>query len=344
MPIGAITPTQSPNLTPNSWLHPKRWLLLASVMLVAMMAGCSTSDSHDDTRLSLDKQSVMTVKMSKYQPSFAFDGIIIPTKSAVMDIASDARVDEIYVEAGDEVEAGAVLLRYSPDAPSQIASLDGVELNADIGPNADIELSADFNGTVTQLYAVAGTHYPKNTPLIELQDLSTLKFVSRLSATLVDHIKIGDAVTFGIDGVAHTGQISQVDTVIDDNRLIDVHVMIALTPSQNPQNLLGRSVVGHINYGQIQVGVMMPHAAIFDADMNPVSIDAFMKPPHKPETPVDGQIWVIKQNHRLALSPVKLLEYYPKNQQFLVQGITEDSLVVTRALPKSAHDQEVRLD
>ena len=83
--------------------------------------------------------------------------------------------------------------------------------------------------------------------------------------------------------------------------------------------------------------------AVYDAQMNAIDLEPFAKPPHKPESPIDGQIWVIKQNHRLALSPVKLLEYYPKNQQFLVQGITEDSLVVTQPLPKEAHDQEVHL-
>ena len=129
----------------------------------------------------------------------------------------------------------------------------------------------------------------------------------------------------------------------NDNRLIDVHVMIPLEPAQDPNDLLGRSVVGHIDYGQIQVGVMMPKMAVYDAQMNAIDLEPFAKPPHKPESPIDGQIWVIKQNHRLALSPVKLLEYYPKNQQFLVQGITEDSLVVTQPLPKEAHDQEVHL-
>lgn len=305
-------------------------LLIMAVLLMGCQDAKQTSADH---RISLDKQSIMTVKMSKYQPSFAFDGTIIPVKSVVMTLTDPAYVNDVFVQAGNEVNAGDALLSYSPD----VLDLDTLD------QSNDLKLNASLDGTVAQLYAVPDTHYSTNTPLLELQDLSTLKFISRLSATLMDHIKIGDAVTFGVGDDTYTGQISQVVSVPDDSRLIDVHVMIPLDPSKDPKDLLGHSVVGHINYGQIQVGVMMPRSAIYDANMTPISLDEFAKPPHKPESPVDGQIWVIKQDHRLALSPVKLLEYHPKNQQFLVQGITEDSLVVTHALPKHAHGQEVHL-
>lgn len=335
MPTGTVTHPRSMTHRPTSQDHTKPWLPVILTALIVCISGCSDrQNDRTDARISLDKQSVMTVKMSKYQPSFAFDGTIIPAQSMVMDLIDSAQVDEVFIQAGDEVTAGDVLLSYTPDM---------LEANAADQPHK-LELTAGFDATITQLYAVADTHYPKKTPLIELQDLNALKFISRLSATLMDYIKVGDAVTFGVDGVTHTGQISQVVSVADDDRLIDVHVMIPLEPSQDPRDLLGRSVVGHIDYGQIQVGVMMPRSAVYDAQMNVISLEPFAKPPHKPESPIDGQIWVIKQNHRLALSPVKLLEYYPKNQQFLVQGITEDSLVVTEPLPKEAHDQEVRLE
>lgn len=337
MPTGtAITTRQHLMLTPARPSRTSRLLPTAlMIILILILSGCNNhQDSGTDEHIVVDKQSVMTIKMSKYQPSFAFDGTIIPANSMVMDLADSAQVDEVFVHAGDKVDAGDALLSYSPDMLNDRA-IDQPQM---------LQLTAGFDGIITQLYAVPNTHYPAKTPLVELQDFSTLKFISRLSATLMDYIKVGDAVTFGVDGATYTGQISQVVTATDDHRLIDVHVMIPLEPSQDPTDLLGRSVVGHIDYGQIQVGVMMPRSAIYDADMNRISLEAFAKPPHKPESPVDGQIWVIKQNHRLALSPVKLLEYYPKNQQFLVQGITEDSLVVTEPLPKDAHDQAVRLE
>ncbi|WP_114144966.1 efflux RND transporter periplasmic adaptor subunit [Moraxella porci] len=334
MPTGAVTHYHQQAHHPTSQAHPKLWLAAIITALIVCICGCSDPQGGSaNTRISLDKQSVMTVKMSKYQPSFAFDGTIIPAKSAVMDLIDAAQVNEVFVQAGDEVTAGDVLLSYTPDMLTDNAANQSDELH----------LTAEFDGTITQLHAVSGTHYPKKTPLVEIQDLNALKFISRLSATLMDYIKVGDAVTFGVDGVTHTGQISQVVSASNDNRLIDVHVMIPLEPAQDPNDLLGRSVVGHIDYGQIQVGVMMPKMAVYDAQMNAIDLEPFAKPPHKPESPIDGQIWVIKQNHRLALSPVKLLEYYPKNQQFLVQGITEDSLVVTQPLPKEARDQEVHL-
>lgn len=334
MSTGAVTHYHQQAHHPTLQAHPKPWLTAIITALIVCICGCSDpQDGSTNTRISLDKQSVMTVKMSKYQPSFAFDGTIIPAKSAVMDLIDAAQVNEVFVQADDDVTAGDVLLSYTPDMLTNNAANQSDELH----------LTAVFDGTITQLYAVSGTHYPKKTPLVEIQDLNTLKFISRLPATLMDYIKVGDAVTFGVDGVTHTGQISQVVSASNDNRLIDVHVMIPLEPAQDPNDLLGRSVVGHIDYGQIQVGAMMPKMAVYDAQMNAIDLEPFAKPPHKPESPIDGQIWVIKQNHRLALSPVKLLEYYPKNQQFLVQGITEDSLVVTQPLPKEAHDQEVHL-
>ncbi|OOR84135.1 HlyD family efflux transporter periplasmic adaptor subunit [Moraxella canis] len=280
-----------------------------------------------DDGITLDKDSIMTVKMSKYQPSFAFDGKIIPANQASLSLDTAATVEHIFVDAGDDVSKDDVLLSYLTHLESS--------------PSEITALHAPFDGMIHAIFAHADEHYDAKTPLVEIYDISQLKFISHLSSALMDYIKLGDAVTFGIDGVAHVGQISQVNVNEQNPQLIEAHVIIALNPDETPKDLLGRRVVGHIDYGQIQVGVMMPRRAVYDRQLNILALDGFDEPPHKPDAPIDGYVWVVKQDHRLSLSPVKILEYHPKTEQFLVQGITEDSLVTTATLPKEAHDKQV---
>ena len=91
MPTGAVTHYHQQAHHPTSQAHPKPWLAAIITALIVCISGCSDrQNDRTDARISLDKQSVMTVKMSKYQPSFAFDGTIIPAKSTVMDLIDAA--------------------------------------------------------------------------------------------------------------------------------------------------------------------------------------------------------------------------------------------------------------
>lgn len=309
--------------------------LIATLAMGLAMSACSDDRPKSpiikpaDDGIILNKDSIMTVKMSKYQPSFAFDGKIIPANQTLLNLDTAVIVEHIFVDAGDEVSKGDALLGYF----THLESL----------PSEVTTLPAPFDGVVHRVFAHTDQHYDANTPLIEIHDISQLKFISYLSSALMNDTKLGDAVTFGVDGIAHVGQISQVNVSEQNPKLIEVHVIIEPNPDEKPKDLLGRRVVGHIDYGQIQVGVMMPSSAVYDSDLNILALDGFDKPPHKPDAPIDGYVWVIKQDHRLSLSPVKVLEYHPKTQQFLVQGITEDSLVATVPLPKDAHDKPVKV-
>ncbi|VEG12392.1 HlyD family efflux transporter periplasmic adaptor subunit [Moraxella cuniculi] len=305
-------------------------VILSALLLSACTEPTNSQPATGDT-ITLPKQAVMTVKMVKYQPSFAFVGVITPIKKTTLTALTPASISSISVQAGDSVKKGDVLLTYLPDTLAQS--------NQSATP---FELTAPFDGTIDKIFAQTNQSYDKADAWLEISDTSQLKFISQLSASLLEHIQVGDAVNFGVDGVSHTGQISQVDIDKDNPNLINVHVIIDTTNDETA-DLLGRGVVGHINYGQIQVGVVMPADAVYDAALQPADLSLFLQPPHKPATPVDGFVWVIKQDHSLSLSAVKLVEYYPKTQQFLVQGITEDSLVSTAKLDKQAHGKQVML-
>ena len=309
--------------------------LIATLAMGLAMSACSDDRPKSpiikpaDDGIILNKDSIMTVKMSKYQPSFAFDGKIIPANQTLLNLDTAVIVEHIFVDEGDKVFKGDALIGYFTPLES---------LPSEVTP-----LPAPFDGVVHRVFAHTDQHYDANTPLIEIHDISQLKFLRYLSSALMNDTKLGDAVTFGVDGIAHVGQISQVNVSEQNPKLIEVHVIIKPNPDEKPRDLLGRRVVGHIDYGQIQVGVMMPRSAVYDSDLNILSLDGFDKPPHKPDAPIDGYVWVVKQDHRLSLSPIKVLEYRPKTQQFLVQGITEDSLVATAHLPKEAHNKQVKV-
>ena len=213
--------------------------LIATLAMGLAMSACSDDRPKSpiikpaDDGIILNKDSIMTVKMSKYQPSFAFDGKIIPANQTLLNLDTAVIVEHIFVDAGDEVSKGDALLGYF----THLESL----------PSEVTTLPAPFDGVVHRVFAHTDQHYDANTPLIEIHDISQLKFISYLSSALMNDTKLGDAVTFGVDGIAHVGQISQVNVSEQNPKLIEVHVIIEPNPDEKPKDLLGRRVVGHID-------------------------------------------------------------------------------------------------
>lgn len=94
-----------------------------------------------------------------------------------------------------------------------------------------------------------------------------------------------------------------------------------------------------IDYGQLSVGTIVPKHAITDG----TSLNELHKPPYKPISPIHANIWIIGQDGKLNLTDIKVIEYLPRSQSYLVTGIDKASLIATANLPRHANHLPVRI-
>lgn len=186
--------------------------------------------------------------------------------------------------------------------------------------------------------------HPQTTPVLVVSDERFIKFISPLPADFADYLAIGDGVSFDTeDGRSFGGQIQEIAPNPKVRGMMEIHVAIKPEQAKKAKLTLGERVGGYVNYGQIDVGVLVPAFAIFDDELNPMDLSELTKPPYRPATPRPAWLWTVGQDERLALSKIVVIEYQPESDQYLIAGIALDGLVVLADLPKQAHGGRVRL-
>ncbi|MDO4441327.1 MAG: hypothetical protein Q4B81_04015 [Moraxella sp.] len=180
--------------------------------------------------------------------------------------------------------------------------------------------------------------------IITTHDNTEHQLIGRLPAYLKQHINIGSTVNLAMDGQSFSGQVKH---LIDDPNhpdSIDVHIKIAPNDDTKIQPSSGQLAKGVIEYGQIEVGALLPDFAIIDEHAEPLDLSKLHEPPYKPKVPLMAYTWVVKQDATLHFSKIQVIEYQPNTRRFLVSGITEDSLVVLTRLPTQMAGKQVELD
>lgn len=200
-----------------------------------------------------------------------------------------------------------------------------------------LTFKAPFAGQVDQLYVKSGTRVNANQPLLKLSDPTDLQFIGTLPITTKSQLSVGQSVTFTVAGSNKTltGQVSQLKPAQNPaHLLVYVHVLA----NNDSRSLLkpGMSVAGRIDYGQIQVGTIVPKAGIQEAD-----VSALTSPPYRAQVPIKAHVWIIGQDQRLIWQPVEVIEYDPTTNQYLVAGISNDSLICLAPLPKASIGKKV---
>ncbi|WP_227429087.1 efflux RND transporter periplasmic adaptor subunit [Psychrobacter sp. I-STPA6b] len=204
------------------------------------------------------------------------------------------------------------------------------EKSAQSSPNV-ITLKAPFAGTVSELDTTLDS-VEKNHVLMKITDTKQLQLLGTLPLSSQSQLSIGQNVNFTIHNTHDnfTGQISKIVPNIEQNTLI-VHAPVAQNKVSQAHLKSGMQASMTIEYGQIQVGVRLPAQAIHGVDLSVLTA----KQP-RPATPLQGYVWVIKQDQRLIQQPVEVVDYFASSGQYLVSGINNDSVVCLADLPNSA--------
>ena len=205
-------------------------------------------------------------------------------------------------------------------------------------PTSDlITLRARFSGRVTNLSLQAEQKIEAQTALLQLSDETELHFISTLPIEAESQISVGQTVNFTAkDRVdKFTGQVSKVQAVKQPIQIL-VYVSVINNEVSRSQLAPDMQVTGRVDYGQIEVGTIVPKNALHNVDLTPIQV-----PPYKPLRSLNANIWIIGQDQRLTRQPIEVIEYDPLTKQYLIAGISSDSLICLANLPIESKGKKV---
>lgn len=182
---------------------------------------------------------------------------------------------------------------------------------------------ASFSGRVEKLYAEAEQKIDARQPLLQLSDETELHFIGIVPIQAEPQLSVGQTVNFTAEGMSDkfTGQVSRLTATVQPKQLL-VHVNVVNNEISREKLQPDMQVTGRVNYGQIDVGTIAPERALHDVDLTELQ-----HPPYKPLRPLSANVWIIKQDQRLTRQPVEVVEYDPITKQYLIAGISNDSLI-----------------
>jgi multidrug efflux pump subunit AcrA (membrane-fusion protein) len=200
-----------------------------------------------------------------------------------------------------------------------------------------ITLRARFSGRVENLSVQAGQKIEAQTALLKLSDQTELHFISTLPIEAESQISVGQTVNFTAEDRVDkfTGQVSKVQAVKQPMQLL-VYVNVINNEVSRNQLAPDMQVTGRVDYGQIEVGTIVPKIALHNVDLTQIQV-----PPYKPLRSLTANIWIIGQDQRLTRQPIEVIEYDPLTKQYLIAGISSDSLICLANLPIESKGKKV---
>ena len=200
-----------------------------------------------------------------------------------------------------------------------------------------VTVRASFSGRVENLSVQAGQPLSADTFLLKLSDESELHFIATLPIEAKSQISVGQTVNFTAEGMIDkfTGQVSKLTAAGQPKQLL-VYVNVVNNEVSRHQLLPGMKVTGRVDYGQIEVGTIVPKRALHNVDLTELHA-----PPYKPLRSLSANIWIIGQDQRLTSQPIEVIEYDPLTKQYLIAGITNDSLICLANLPIESEGKKV---
>lgn len=337
--------------------HHKNSLLLLSTLFIV---GCqpaadevSTTAPNSETSpivadaetVTMSQNHILSIKPSRYQPSLGLQGDIEPIKQARLKSAQTLIVQQVLVTEGQWVDAGTPLFVVQRQALKQPAQNNEVTDEIGVGqPSSSkattaelITVKAPITGRVDRLNIAAAQQIEANTPLLRLGDDNNLQFIATVPMQAQSQLSVGQNVNFTRKGMndKFTGQVSEL-LVSDSPDKLRVYVHIIDNEASRGKLKPNVAVNGRVDYGQIEVGTIVPESAIHDVDLSALKVA-----PYRPIMPLTANVWIIQQDQRLTRQPVEVIEYDPIANRYLIAGINNDSLICLAELPLKSAGKKV---
>ncbi|OXL25463.1 hemolysin D [Psychrobacter sp. DAB_AL32B] len=328
--------------------------------------------------ITMTPDHILSVKPTRYQPSLGLQGSIKPIKKVNLIAAKPLTVEQVLVSKNQWVKKGTPLFtvrRQTTQIKPTLSSNDSTDIDVSLNDiasdnekadtdanlthsmvtendeNSDnvqdattakqssnlVTVRASFSGRVENLSVQAGQQITADTPLLKLSDESELHFVATLPIEAESQISVGQTVNFTAEERIDkfTGQVSNLKAAGQPTQLF-VYVNVVNNEVSRHQILPGMKVIGRVDYGQIEVGTIVPKRALHNVDLT-----VLHAPPYKPLRSLSAHIWIIGQDQRLTRQPIEVIEYDPLTKQYLIAGVSNDSLICLANLPIESEGKKV---
>ena len=244
--------------------------------------------------------------------------------------------------------------RSMADAIAQRESINAkqAKLNSAKKMYGDTTLYAPTTGIISSRSVNVGQVVAPNQPLMEIIDPNKLEFAANVPSEAQTALKIGQNVPFDIGNIGgdsgtdnqhqpfkFMGQISRISPQVDAvTRQLTIYVTVK--PSQNNRQLrAGMYATGQLDYGQAQVGVLVPMSAVI-LDM-PASPATAAKTPAPSALPT-ATVLLIDEQQLIQKQAVQIIKRYDNTSQYLLAGIKEGTTVITAHLNNQDVGKKVR--
>ena len=268
--------------------------ILCTLLGLALMASSCSSDKKDDTQ-SQEKFKIKVQQVSIQEVEQLYEYTATVEAEAVNNIAplTGGRIDKIFVEVGDRVHKGQVLVQMNEANLKQTKSqLDNLELsfkridelykvggvsksdwdamktNLDVTRTSyenlleNTQLLSPLNGVVTARNYDSGDLYGGQ-PVVQVQQINPVKMLINVSEMLFTKVKVGMPVDIVIDayeGEVFKGKVSLVYPTIDGTtHTFPVEIQL---PNANSKVRPGMYARVTINFGMYN-HIVVPDEAIF---------------------------------------------------------------------------------
>ena len=327
----------------GDWVKKQQTLLNLSVTPLALPTPTATYTQTTQTDDAADKTSTKTQKITITgydnriptpigKASINNVDILDSNETLTDDISNATQSLEENLEKELDTLAEDVDVLTNEDTSAQQAKPKPTDAKQE---SKNFIIKAPFAGKVSEL--ISETSVNEQQVLMKISDSTQLQLIGELPISTQSQLSIGQNVNFTIPSThdTFTGQISKI-TPDTERQILTVHAPV--TPSRISKAHLqtGMSATMSIEYGQIQVGVRLPATAIHNVDLSVLTA----KHP-RPAAPLEGEVWVIKQDQHLELQPVQIVAYFADTQQYLVSGINNDSLICVAELPFDSEGKKV---
>ena len=350
--------------SPNSFFHDRN--------IVKPTAKDDAKIIINDHTVVLTKSHLSDVHTELYQPSFRLEGVIAPITTHTIYLPDDSSLYSLSVRLGDKVTQNTTVAHIATltSQINQSSQESNTPTNKAINTSLNHEMplfneeQVDDNPTIKVMSAkitainapILGNiqeifiHdtkniYPKGTALMVISDEKRLKFISLLPKRYQEYLGVGKAVNFNTRaGQDFVGQIAKIQHTQQEPDTLEAHVHISPDEAKKVNLKIGEKVSGHINYGQMSVGALVPSFAIFDDNLDYMDLSTLNDPPHMPATPIHANLWLVGQDETIRLHATEVIEYRPASGQYLVASIPPEKLICLARLPKETSGKQVRLD